>query len=140
MKLKSQCVCIAFRKFDILPRFMSFMESQSSPQQQQEIVRFQKMKQDLEVTIQQRYAMESQLRDVEFALSEVEKEEENSVIYVAAGGLFIKKPRNDVIASTKDRKATLEMRVKSLTAHETRLNEQFEEQRKKLQASITPNR
>lgn len=119
------------------------MESQSnniSPQQQQEVLRLQQLQKSVEVVIQQRVSMESQLKELEFAVSEVENAEENAVIFTASGGIFIKKPRNEVLTSTKDRKTKLEMRVKTLTMQETRLKEQFEEQRKKLQATLSPNR
>jgi len=135
---------MAYRKFDILSRFMSFMESppNMSPQQQQEVTVLQQMQKNLEMIMQQRYTSEAQLKEVNFALQELEKEKtnENAVIYTVAGALFIKKPLTEVLNSTKDRQATLEVRVKTLNSKEGQLKTQFEEQRDKLQASLTQHR
>ena len=123
---------------------MLFMESapNMSPQQQQDVAKLQQMQQNLEMAMQQRYTMEAQLKEVEFALSELEKEKtnENAVIYTVAGMLFIKKPLDEVLSSTKDRQATLEVRVKSLISREDQMKAQFTEFRDKLQASITQTR
>jgi prefoldin beta subunit len=120
---------------------MSFMESapNMSPQQQQDVAKLQQMQQNLEMAMQQRYTMEAQLKEVEFALSELEKEKtnENAEIYTVAGMLFIKKPLEEVLSSTKDRQATLEVRVKSLISRENQMKAQFTEYRDKLQTSLT---
>ena len=100
------------------------------------------MQQDLERAMQQRYTMEAQLKEVNFALDELEKEKsnENAEIYTVAGMLFIRKPLDEVLSSTKDRQATLEIRVKSLISREEQMKTKFTEFRDKLQASLTQTR
>ena len=106
---------------------------------QKRLKNLEQMQKELEMAMQQRYTMEAQLKEVEFALSELEKEKtnENAVIYTVAGMLFIKKPLEEVLSSTKDRQATLEVRVKSLISRENQMKAQFTEYRDKLQASLT---
>lgn len=104
-----------------------------SPQQQQEVVRLQQLQQSLEMIMQQKATMDAQAKEMDFAVGELEAAPEDAVAYKSVGGIFIKKDRTDLLTSTKDRKETLEMRVKSLSKQEDNIKIQFESQRKKVQ-------
>lgn len=107
-----------------------------SPQNQQEVVRFQQMQQSLEVLLQQKANLEARLKENELAVSELEKASSDDVVYQAVGGLMIKKTRDKLLETSKERLETLSLRVKSLAEQEKRLKKQYEEQRKKVQSII----
>ncbi len=104
-----------------------------NPQQQQELMRFQQIQQSLEVLMQQKATLEARLKETEMAVTELEKISEDNEVYQAVGGLMIKKSRNELLESSKDRQETLQLRVKSLGEQEVRLKKQYEEQKTKVQ-------
>ncbi|WP_457558366.1 prefoldin subunit beta [Candidatus Harpocratesius sp.] len=104
-----------------------------SPQDQQEILRFQQIQKQLELFTQQLTSMELQAKDMEQALNELEKANEDAVIYKAVGGLFIKKSKGELLESTKNAKESLELKIKSLKNNKNRIETQFEEKRKKIE-------
>jgi prefoldin beta subunit len=104
------------------------------PAQRQEVTRLNQMQQQLEMIIQQRVSIESQAKEMDFALKELQEAGEQAVCYKSVGGLFIKSDQKKLLTDTKDKKETMEMRVKSMQNQEDRLKKQFEEQRTKLQA------
>jgi prefoldin beta subunit len=112
---------------------MQSSPSNLSPQHQQEIVRLQQLQQSLEVLIQQRMNMESQAREMENAVKELDGAPEDAVAYKSIGGIFIRKPRNELLEFAKERKQTLEMRIKSLQNQETNTKSQYEKQKTKVQ-------
>lgn len=110
-----------------------------SPAQQQELMRLQQLQQQVEMIIQQRVTIESQAKEMEFAVKELETAGETAVCYKSVGGIMIKSEQPKLLTETKDRKETLEMRVKSLTNQEERMKKQFEEQRQKIQKIMKGN-
>ncbi len=110
-----------------------------SPQQQQEVVRYQQLQQSLEMIMQQKATMESQIRELDFAISELESTTEDAIVYKSVGGIFIKKNRNELLENSKERKDTLEVRVKSINKQESNLKVQFESQKKKIQELLGPS-
>lgn len=104
-----------------------------SPQDQQEIIRFQQIQKQLEMFTQQLTTMELQAKDMEQALIELEKAEDDATIFKAVGGLFIKKSKADLLKSTKEAKESLDLKIKSLKSNKTRIESQFEEKRKKVE-------
>jgi len=104
------------------------------PQQRQEVTRLNQMQQQLEMIIQQRVTLESQVKEMDFALKELGEAGEQAVCYKSVGGLFIKSEQKKLLTDTKDKKETMEMRIKSMQNQEDRIKKQFEEQRTKLQA------
>ncbi len=109
------------------------MSNNLSPADQQEVARFQQLQQNLEAVIQQRVTMENQVREMEFAVKELDAASEDAVVYKAVGGIFIKSEQKSLLSSTAEKKETLDMRVKSLLNQEQRLKKQFEELRIKVQ-------
>jgi prefoldin beta subunit len=104
-----------------------------SQQDQQQVQRLQQMSQSLETIIQQRMTTEAQIKELDFAAKELSEAGEAAVVYKSAGGIFIKSDQKKLLADTKEKKETLDMRVKSLANQEQRLKAQYEELRKKVQ-------
>lgn len=101
--------------------------------QQQEVIRFQQMQQSLEIIMQQKGSFEAQLNETELAVKELEQTAEDGNVYQMIGNIMIKKNRNDLLESSKDRLENLKLRVNSLAEQEKRIKMQYEEQKKKIQ-------
>lgn len=104
-----------------------------SPQEQQEIMRFQQIQKSLEALTQQLTTMELHAKDLEHAIAELETAEEEATIYKAVGGLFIKKSKQKMLETSKTDKENLDLRINSLKNQKQRIESQFEEKRKKIE-------
>ncbi|MHA1474346.1 MAG: prefoldin subunit beta [Promethearchaeota archaeon] len=105
-----------------------------SPQDTQEVTRFQNIQQQLEFMMQQKSSLQHQLDESTHAIKELETAGEAATVYKSAGGIFIKSDQKYLLNSTKERKEELEIRLNSITKQVERINKQFEEQKVKIQA------
>ena len=104
-----------------------------SQQMQDEINRLNQTQQQMEYVAQSKMGLENQIKEMEFALKELEKVTEGTKIYKSIGGLMIESNPADTLKELKEKKESSEMRVKSLEKQEERLKASFEERRKILQ-------
>ncbi|MHA1718360.1 MAG: prefoldin subunit beta [Promethearchaeota archaeon] len=104
-----------------------------SPQNQQELNRFQTLKQQLDIMVQQKSTIERQLREAEYAIKELESAGENATVYKSAGGIFIKSDREYLLNSSKDRKEELGIKLNSISKQVDRIKSQYDEQANKVQ-------
>jgi prefoldin beta subunit len=107
-----------------------------SAAQKNEVARLNQLQQQLEMMTQQRMSMENQIKELEFAVKELTDAGENAVAYKSIAGMFVKKDQKKLLQESKDRKETLEMRVKALVNQEDRFKKQFEELRTKVQGFL----
>jgi prefoldin beta subunit len=96
----------------------------------------QQLQQKLEIIVAQRNQSEIQLKETEQALSELEKLEQGNDVYKMVGTLLIKAKPEKIKEELKDRKETLELRVKTLQRQEERSKKQLEEMRAKVQETL----
>lgn len=106
------------------------------PQQKQEINRLNQFQQNLEMISQQRVQMEAQGKELEHAVKELTEAGDNAVCYKTIGGMFIKMDQPKLLQETKERKESIEMRVKSLSMQEEKMKKTFEEQRAKIESML----
>jgi prefoldin beta subunit len=106
------------------------------PQVQHQISMLQQLQQKLEIIITQRTQSELQLKETEQAISELEKIDQGSDVYKMVGTLLIKTQPEKVSEELKDKKETLELRVKTLQRQEERSRKQLEEMRAKVQETL----
>jgi len=104
-----------------------------SPQDTQEVTRFQNIQQQLEFMMQQKSSLQNQLDESTHAIKELESAGEAATVYKSAGGIFIKSDQKYLLDSTKDRREELEIRLNSITKQVERINKQYEEQKVKIQ-------
>jgi len=86
--------------------------------------------------VAQRSQMEVRMKEAERALSELEKLDEDAVVYKNVGTILIKSQKDKVKEELVDKKDTLEMRLKTIQRQEERTRTQFEEARTKIQAAL----
>ena len=87
--------------------------------------------QQMQGIIAQKEAMNLQLLEMTRALEELGKSKETEV-YKLSGPVLIKAKKAEVEKDLKEKKETLDLRVKSLEKSEARIKEKVEELRKKL--------
>lgn len=106
------------------------------PQLQQELIRLQQLQQQYEIVVTQRSQMEIQLKETEFALSELGKLQGEPVLYKSVGPLLMKGDRSQFEAELNESKETLELRVKTLLKQEEQLKKQVQELSLKIQSKL----
>jgi len=108
-----------------------------SPQLQDQLIRFQQMKSQLQMVTQQRQQIEIRLHEVEQALEEINKLKEGTPIYKSIGSLLIKaESKESVIKGLKEDKETLELRKGTLEKQEGRLKEKLAEMQSKMENAL----
>jgi len=112
--------------------------SRLPPQIQQRLLRLQQLQQSLQGVMAQKQQLTMQLNEVEQASTELEKLNEDAVIYKSIGSLLIKSEKAKVAAELTERKELLKMRVDVLTKQEERLRTQVKELQEKLQQDLRP--
>lgn len=108
------------------------------PQVQQRLLRLQQLQQTLQGVLSQKQQLDMQLTEVEQAVSELEKLNENAVIYKSIGALLVKSEKEKVSTDLIERKELLKMRVEVLAKQEERLRTQVKDLQEKLQQDLRP--
>jgi len=80
--------------------------------------------------------VEALLKDVENALEELEKLDEQSVIYRSVGELLIKAERGVVNADLSEKKETYDLRSKTLERQEERVQKKYQQLQQQLQEAL----
>jgi prefoldin beta subunit len=113
------------------------LSSDEIPQEiQRDIIKLQQMQQQYEIIASQRAQMEIQLKETEYALNEIEKMKQDSILYKSVGALLIKGEKSEVKKELLDSKETIELRVKTLQKQEEQLRKQVQELSTKLQSQL----
>jgi len=107
------------------------------PQIQNQLALLQQAQQRLDMLTARKLELERELRETEFAISELEKVNEDAVVYKIVGGLLVQTDRNKLLEELKERKDSLETRLKLLQRQEERARQQVNELREKLKQSLS---
>jgi prefoldin beta subunit len=112
-------------------------EEEMSPQLRDQITRLQQLRMQFQMIAQQRQQVELRLKEVEEAISELEKTNEKTPIYKSVGSLLIKaKGKNEINKELKSNKESLELRKSTLEKQEDRTKEKLNELQNKVQNAI----
>ncbi len=107
------------------------MEEKMSPQQRYALTQVNIYQQQMQVLISQRQQIELQLKELEVAREELEKEQVDEV-FKAIGPALIKKKKADVLRDLEEAKQKLETRIASIKSQEKKLNDKIKELSAKL--------
>jgi len=110
------------------------------PQIQEQIARLQQLQQTLEVVTAQKQQLEIDLAETNRALSELEKVDDQAVIYKSIGGLMLKTERKKMIDELTERREVLNTRITVLDRQEKRTRDHTQELQQKLQEKLTSTR
>jgi prefoldin beta subunit len=112
--------------------------SKLPPPVQERLLRLQQLQQTLQTVLTQKQQLELELTETEQALTELEKTDENPIIYKSIGSLLVKADKAKVITELNERKELLNTRIGVLGKQEERLRSQAKELQAKLQRDLSP--
>ena len=105
---------------------------QVTPEQQEDIQRFNQLVQQLEAIRMNLQQQELEKRDVDIALKETKDMDSSSVIYRSAGRLLFQSNVEDVKNYLTEEQEKIEVRLSSLTKREKKLMSSVKELQEKL--------
>ena len=117
---------------------MSDEISQLPPQIQQRLLRLQQLQQNLQGVMAQKQQLSLQLTETENAVNELDKLEDDAIVYKSIGALLVKAEKAKVSTELTERKELVKMRVDVLAKQEERLKTQVKELQEKLQQDLRP--
>ncbi len=91
---------------------------------------------NLEYIVNQRIEMETQVREAELAIEELEKTDESKQIYKSIGGIMVKSSKEKLLPEKKSEKTSLDMKIKTLKQKEERARSQIQKLSQSLQQEI----
>ncbi|UCE91265.1 MAG: prefoldin subunit beta [Methanobacteriota archaeon] len=104
------------------------------PKVQNQIAQFQQLSQQIQMIATQKMQLEAQVRELDKAVQELEKAADDALVYRSVGSLMIQnKDRAGLLTELKERKDSLDVRVKTLDRQDKHLRERHQN----LQAQIT---
>lgn len=106
------------------------------PQVQNLLAQLQQLKAQMEALGRQKMQVEALLRDAENALEELEKVEENALIYKNIGELMIKASKDEVKEDLAEKKETYGLRQKTLERQEERGQKRYQQLQQQLQEAL----
>ncbi|MCW3128896.1 MAG: prefoldin subunit beta [Methanophagales archaeon] len=110
--------------------------SEIPPQVQNQLAQLQQLKVQIEAVGRQKMQVEALLRDSESALDELEKLDENSVIYKNVGELMIKADKELVKEDLSEKKETYDLRLKTLERQEERVQKKYQQLQQQLREAL----
>ncbi len=113
--------------------------SVSQEEIQNEIAKAQQMQQQLQRVTSQKQQLDMKNNDVERALEELQKLDDDTPIFRNLGGdLLVKvKDRKELIEELEDELETLKVRLKSLSRQEEKLRKNFQELQQELTSKLS---
>lgn len=112
------------------------MSGEIPPQVQNLLAQLQQLKVQIEALGRQKVQVEAMLRDAENALEELEKVDEDAVIYKNIGELMIKAGKGEVKEDLAEKKETFGLRQKTLERQEERSQSRYQQLQQQLQESL----
>lgn len=108
------------------------MSTEVSPQIQNQVAQIQQVQQQAQALAMQKSQTEVLIKENQMAIEELEKTNEDAVVYKSVGELMIKTDRNALLAETKEKADTLSLRLQSIERQEERLNSRFKQLQEQL--------
>jgi prefoldin beta subunit len=106
------------------------------PQLQNEMMQFQNLGEQINLITQQKYTIESNIKEKDAAINELEGLEDDVVVYKQVGGILVKKTKASVLEDLKNDKLTFEMRKKTLERNETNYKKKFDEMKNSIEEKL----
>lgn len=104
---------------------------------QEEIAKAQQLQQQLQMIMSQKQQLEVKSKDLERALDEVNRLEEETPVYKEVGEILVQvENKEELISELEDDKESTDVRLKSLKSKEEKLRDQFKEIQEKLSTQM----
>ncbi len=115
---------------------MSEEISSLPPQLREQILRLQQLQRTLEVVVSQKTQLELESSEIQRALSELEKMDDQAVVYKSIGSLLVKSDKKTVINELNDREDIVSTRVAVLSRQEARARKKIAELQRRIQDQL----
>ncbi|CAG0952544.1 hypothetical protein METP3_00299 [Methanosarcinales archaeon] len=112
------------------------MSSELPPQIQNQLAQLQQIQQQAQALAAQKNQVEINLKETELALAEIEKLDDNAVVYRAIGDLLIKTEREKTKNVLVEKKDMLGLRAETITRQEERIQKRFQQLQEQLKQAI----
>ncbi len=112
------------------------MSSDLPPQIKNQLAQLQQIQQQAQAIAGQKNQVEINMKETDLALEELEKLDDDAVVYRAIGDLLIKTEREKTKVSLKEKKDTLDLRLQTLTRQEERAQKRFQQLQEQLKQAI----
>ena len=112
--------------------------SKLPPHVQEGLLRLQQLQQTLQKVLVQKQQVELELTEIEQAQSELERLDDDTVIYKSIGSLLVKDKKEEVTTDLSERKELLNTRAQVLGKQEERLRGQLKKLQTKIQEDLKP--
>lgn len=109
------------------------MSKEIPPSVQQQLLRLQQLQQTLSALLAEKQRLEAELVEINSALEELEKVDENAVVYKAVGPILVRVNKDKLVVELKDRKELTETRIKILEKQDAKMRTQIESVQKDIQ-------
>ena len=106
------------------------------PQVQNLLAQLQQLKAQMEALGRQKMQVEAMLRDAENALEELDKVDENALVYKNVGELMIKASKKEVTEDLAEKKETFGLRQKTLERQDERGQKRYQQLQQQLQEAL----
>jgi len=112
------------------------MSSDLPPQIKNQLAQLQQIQQQAQAIAAQKNQVEINMKETDLALEELEKLDDDAVVYRAIGDLLIKTEREKTKVSLKEKKDTLDLRLQTLARQEERAQKRFQQLQEQLKQAI----
>jgi len=110
--------------------------TQIPPSLQDLVNRYNQAQAQLQSVLLRKQQYEAELREVDKAISEIEKLPQDAKIFKSVGNFLIQQSKDVALQELKDRKELLELHVKTLAKQESMLREQLEKLKEELNKEL----
>jgi prefoldin beta subunit len=100
------------------------------------VLNLQNLSTSLEYLTQQKFQLETTLRETESAIEILEKTSDDTPVYKSIGGIMVKSEKKKLFDEKKSLKITLEMRLKTIEQKKSRIEGEVTRMRTSLQADL----
>jgi len=108
------------------------LESKFPPEIEERVAKLQDIQDQLRLILIRKQQLQLQLVESQSALEEVEKLSDDCEIYKTAGYVMFKSSKSKILEELRDKRDTLELRIKTLEKQEGLLRKQFEDLRREV--------
>jgi len=112
------------------------MSGELPPQIQNQLAQLQQLQQQAQAVISQKSQIEVLIRETDAALKELDKSSDETIIYKSVGELLFRAEKPKLIEELKERKDMMDLRLKTMSKQEERIQSRFSQLQEQLKQSL----
>ncbi len=112
------------------------MSNEIPPQIQNQIAQLQQLQLQMQSIGRQKMQLEVMIRETDNALQELNRLDENSIIYRSVGEIMIRSDKEKVKEDLTEKKETYDIRLKTLERQEERIQKRYQQLQQQIRQSL----